>query len=112
MVAVVSETEEKRFRFLTGNTVKKVALMLALASTATVAMAVEPVVIKDTRSGMSIDGTPASGVLLVRQGDACSLTEYNRSTDKPNEVALPVVDHRVFRCNAQGNPAAAVAGAL
>ncbi|MDN7466238.1 hypothetical protein [Burkholderia gladioli] len=82
---------------------KKVASLLALVSVATIATAVEPVVIKDTRSGTSIDGAPGSGVLLTRQGDACSLTEYKRSTDKSNEVALPVVDHRIFRCDAQGN---------
>lgn len=83
---------------------KKVALLLALASVVTTAMAVEPVAIKDTRSGTSIGGAPASGVLLTRQSDACSLIEYKRSTDKPTEVALPVVQHRVFRCDTQGNP--------
>jgi hypothetical protein len=83
---------------------KKVAFLLALASVVTNAMAVEPVVIKDTRSGTSIDGAPASGVVLTRQGDACSLTEYKRSTDKPNRVALPVIEHRMFHCDAQGNP--------
>lgn len=83
---------------------KKVTLLLALASVAIAAMAGEPVVIKNTRSGTSIEGAPASGVLLTRQGDACSLTEYKRSTDKPNQVALPVVAHRLYRCDAQGNP--------
>jgi hypothetical protein len=82
----------------------KVALLLALANLVGNAMANELVVIKDTRSGTSIGGAPASGVLLTRQGDACSLTEYKRSTDKANEVALPVVDHRIFRCDAEGNP--------
>jgi hypothetical protein len=83
---------------------KKMTFLLALASVATAAMAGEAVVIKDTRSGTSINGAPASGVLLMRQGDACSLTEYKHSTDKPNQVALPVVAHRMYRCDAQGNP--------
>lgn len=82
---------------------KKVILLLALISVATLAIAGEPVVIKDTRAGTSIGGAPASGVLLTRQGDACSLTEYKRTSTKPNEVALPVVVHRMYRCDAQGN---------
>lgn len=65
---------------------KKRILMLALASVASVAMAGKPVVIKDTRAGTSISGGPASGVLLTREGDACSLTEYKHSPDKPNRV--------------------------
>jgi hypothetical protein len=84
---------------------QKVALLLALASLVTAAMAAEPVVIKDTRSGTTVGGAPASGVLLTRLGQTCMLTEYKRSTNNPNEMALPVVDHREFRCDAQGNPA-------
>lgn len=83
---------------------KKRILMLALASVASVAMAGKPVVIKDTRAGTSISGGPASGVLLTREGDACSLTEYKHSPDKPNRVVLPVIVHRMYPCDARGNP--------
>jgi len=82
---------------------KKVALLLALASIVTVAMAGEPVVIKDTRSGTSVGGAPVSGVLLTRLGQTCMLTEYMQSTNNPNEMAMPVIDHREFPCDAQGN---------
>jgi hypothetical protein len=83
---------------------KKIALLLALASMIGSATASEVVVVKDTRSGASLSGAPASGVLLTRLGQVCSLTEYKRSTDKPNEVAVPVVESRDFKCDAQGNP--------
>lgn len=83
---------------------KKLALTLAVLGTTAAAMADQAVVIKDTRSGTSMSGTPASDVLLTRIGQTCTLTEYRRSTDKPNEVALPVVNTRDFRCDVQGNP--------
>ncbi|MEW6343068.1 MAG: hypothetical protein AB1704_20595 [Pseudomonadota bacterium] len=83
---------------------KKVTLLLALASVVATAMAAQLVVIKDTRSGVSVGGAPASGVLLTRLGQTCMLTEYKRSTDNANEMAVPVVDHREFRCDAQGDP--------
>jgi hypothetical protein len=83
---------------------KKAALLLALASVVTAAMAAEPAVIQDTRSGSSVGGAPASGVLLTRLGQTCMFTEYKRLTNNPNQMAQPVVDHREFPCDAQGNP--------
>jgi hypothetical protein len=82
---------------------KKVALLVALASVATVAMADESVVIKDTRAGVSVGGAAASGVLLTRQDGTCMRTEYTRSSDSPNEVSVPVVKHDMFPCDALGN---------
>lgn len=82
---------------------KKITVLLALASVVTVAMADEAVVIKDTRSGVSGGGAVASGVLLTRQDGTCVRTEYTRSTDSPNQVSVPVVKHDMFPCDAQGN---------
>lgn len=82
----------------------KLTLLLALATVMTAAMAQEPAVVKDTRSGTSLDGAPATGVLLTRAGQTCSLTEYKQSTTNPNETALPVVEHREFACDVHGNP--------
>lgn len=82
---------------------KKLVLSLALASMVTAAMADQAVVIKDTRSGQSLFGAPASGELLTRQGQLCMLTEYKRTTADPDKVALPVVEHSEFQCDAQGN---------
>ena len=81
---------------------KKLILLLALASVVTGAVADEPRVIKDTRSGASMGGAPASGQLLLRLGQICSLTEYKRSTNNPNEMSMPVVDHREFPCDTTG----------
>lgn len=82
---------------------KKLVLSLALASIVTAAMADQAVVIKDTRSGTSLFGAPAAGELLTRQGQLCMLTEYKHTTDDPDKVALPVVEHSEFQCDAQGN---------
>lgn len=82
---------------------KRVAFSLALASIVTTAMADQAVVIKDTRSGQSLFGAPASGELLSRQGQFCMLTEYKHTTDDPGKIALPVVEHSEFQCDAEGN---------
>ncbi|WP_176000250.1 hypothetical protein [Burkholderia vietnamiensis] len=82
---------------------KKLVLSLALTSIVTAAMADQAVVIKDTRSGTSHFGAPAAGELLTQQGQFCMLTEYKRTTDDPDKIALPIVDQSEFQCDAQGN---------
>jgi len=82
---------------------KQIAVLLALVSVITAAMAAEPVVIRDTRSGTSAGGAPGSGSLLTRLGKTCTLTEYKRSSNNPNKVSLPIVVHQEFPCDVRGN---------
>jgi len=50
----------------------------------TVAMAADPVVIR-THALAYLSWCSCVGLLLTRLGPTCMLTEYRRSTDKPNE---------------------------
>ncbi|MGY6251829.1 hypothetical protein ACXIVK_00095 [Paraburkholderia caledonica] len=83
---------------------KKLVLMIAGLSVTAAAVAGEAVVLKDTRSGTSVGGAPASGVLLTRTGQTCRSTEYKRSSADSNKVALPIVVTREFPCDARGKP--------
>ncbi|MFP3637697.1 hypothetical protein [Paraburkholderia sp. SIMBA_054] len=59
-------------------------------------MAAEPVVLKDTRSGLDV---PWSGELLTRLGDTCTQVTYGHSA---GGLPLPVVDTRSFACDPTG----------
>lgn len=85
---------------------KKLTLLLALASVVTVASAADPVVLKDTRQYAATGGGQATigGEYLVRQGDICVKTTYRPLNTSLNVAPSIGTTKDDFRCDAMGNP--------